>query len=912
LTGPRYNERAWAIDVISEINRLVGANRFAIQRAGGESGVAGLDTTLFPDVLLYEDRAGRTVIQGWELKFPDTPITDGELIERASTKARMLGLGTFLVWNVSEAVVYAHDGESDEYRPVQSWDTLADIRSRAEVQPNEGRWKTFLVELLRSVSELIDDGTVRPRSAIEAFRADGAAGLILQNVPRLAAELEARAAADGAFDAWATMWWASSRAEYRGDVGPWQPLARQLTTAWISRLVFTHMLRRYDRAARSVNRLSVATTQAAARVTLSEITRSSDFLSIIGVPPDEPTVDPATWIQLMELSEFLATVEVEALAPEAMQRLLEQVLAMSRRKAAGQFATPQPVAQLLVFLTMLDRQGEFADPFCGTGSIAREALVAKRDAGMSWGDSLATTWASDKYRFPIQLAAMALARPEALGEPLRVFVQDATALEVGTEVRLADPRTGDPLILELPALATIASNLPFVQFEDIDQANPAIRDSFAHGVGRELGLELPRRSDLYGYLPAYMWRLLRQDGRVGVITSNAWLASEAGDAMRTAMERLYRVESVVISGEGRWFEESDVVAVIVTGARRETPVFAADDEVVRFATVKTPIHGMASEGVRELGAAILTGTDTLDSSTHAYTQSELRGFRQLGLRWSAAFADLTWVNDLRDILVSGSSLFSIARGERRGWDPMFYPPEGHGIEPEYLRPVLMNSRHIQLTATPDKEAFCCEVSEEELERRGHEGAARWIDRFRHARNGVGRPLPEALAGGHRYWYGMDDSTVADLVLTMNPGARLFVSRLTERAFVNQRLIRLTALPNVDVELVHALANCTVSLFWIEALGFGRGLGALDLSATRVRAGLQVIAPAAVAHNRDEILERFRVLLRRNVLPLDEEVNAADRGAFDTAVLRAVGRADVLPRVRNALTSLYGIRTAVNR
>ena len=72
--------------------------------------------------------------------------------------------------------------------------------------------------------------------------------------------------------------------------------------------------------------------------------------------------------------------------------------------------------------------------------------------------------------------------------------------------------------------------------------------------------------------------------------------------------------------------------------------------------------------------------------------------------------------------------------------------------------------------------------------------------------------------------------MADFVTSVNPDKRIFISRLNEKSFVNQRLIRFTSLKfDTDLELSHALLNSLMGIFFIEALGFGRGLGALDLS-----------------------------------------------------------------------------------
>jgi len=68
-----YNERSWAIDLITEINAYSSSRSRAIARAGGEHTLSGEDTAtnLFPDVLLFGDPSGNLIRHGWELKMPD-------------------------------------------------------------------------------------------------------------------------------------------------------------------------------------------------------------------------------------------------------------------------------------------------------------------------------------------------------------------------------------------------------------------------------------------------------------------------------------------------------------------------------------------------------------------------------------------------------------------------------------------------------------------------------------------------------------------------------------------------------------------------------------------------------------------------------------------------------------------------
>ncbi|KRG12683.1 hypothetical protein ACA29_11005 [Lederbergia galactosidilytica] len=70
---------------------------------------------------------------------------------------------------------------------------------------------------------------------------------------------------------------------------------------------------------------------------------------------------------------------------------------------------------------------------------------------------------------------------------------------------------------------------------------------------------------------------------------------------------------------------------------------------------------------------------------------------------------------------------------------------------------------------------------------------------------------------------MKDTATADICTTMNPDQRLFFAKFDEPTFINQRLIGLKQKSNYqDIELYHALLNSIIGMFYIEAIGFGRG------------------------------------------------------------------------------------------
>ena len=116
----RRNERSWAISMISDINIKLQSLNLRIIRAGGETTISTGHQSMFPDVLLYGDENQTQILQGWELKLPDTPITDTTFINDAKRKAVSLGLNSCFIWNFTAGVLYVKS-DNGEFEIVKQW-----------------------------------------------------------------------------------------------------------------------------------------------------------------------------------------------------------------------------------------------------------------------------------------------------------------------------------------------------------------------------------------------------------------------------------------------------------------------------------------------------------------------------------------------------------------------------------------------------------------------------------------------------------------------------------------------------------------------------------------------------------------------------------------------------------------------
>lgn len=913
-----YNERSWAIDLISEINIYASKNKLTIKKAGGERTIKASkkSSSLFPDVLLFQDESSLNIIQGWELKMPDTDITDSDLIDNAIKKANLLGLNSFLLWNVSEAALYIlKDGT---FTVAYNWADLKDITKRKEVEANRHRWIPVLHDILKVLEEYFQDGEIKSKSVIESFSDNQVIDIILNNAGLVKANIQKEVRKDARLDALIVEWWATSEVEYSSEPDEYAALSKLVLLSWVNRILFTHYLKKFTLKALEIDDFSEDTTVKEAKKYFAALTKDNDFLNVYAPVIGEDYIDDTSWQNILQLSFFLSDLNLQDIDQQMLQQFFEKLLLTSKRKSAGQYATPYELADLLVRLVMIDKSKTLLDSFCGTGTILRASYDLKSEFGVTPKDTIDTIWGSDKFSFPLQMSTLSLAKPDIIGQVINVFKSDVKDLEAGKVFEFIDPNKGSIVKKKLPEFDYIISNLPFVSAAKIKVSNPEIFEinEVIQEAIDESDFEIPNKSDLVAYLPFYLWYLLADDGRLGVIVSNSWLGTEWGESFQKLLSRFYKLEYVLTSGKGIWFKNAKVVTNLLILQKRSEPINEPDNsESVTFLTLNEKVEELKEKKkVRAVASQVLLKRGA-DITVQTHSRKAIADFESMGLGWSALFADLSWMPMLKKCLIKTNTLFDINRGERRGWDKMFYPADGHGIEKAYLRPVLKNSREVDtLIGNADGVAFCCSKSVTELRKEGAKGALSWIRKFETGKNETGVPLTKSLARANHYWYEMKDSTAADLVGNINYGETLFIIKMKKRSFVNQRLIRFTAKDKkTNLDLCHALMNSYVGLFYIEALGFGRGQGALDLSSNKVKENHLMLNPDLLdAKQTKAILTAFAPITLRNMEKLPKEVNMKDRLIFEKAVANAYGLSREWDAIKKSLLYLFTIRMAVEQ
>jgi type I restriction-modification system DNA methylase subunit len=913
-----YNERSWAIDVISEINLHLANKSWHFKSAGGESTISNEKSSLFPDVLIFKDLAKNIILQGWELKMPDTPINDAELFSNAVIKANILQRNSFILWNVKSAVLYSRQGES--FSILKTWNDI-EINTRAEVKPKEILWKSLLHTILSDLNNYFESGEISDEVSTEILAVDTIIDVILENISSTAENIRANYRRNSRLEAQINNWWLSSATEYgynptaSKDASNKLPtLSKVILTDWVFKIIFANVLKRHFNEARAIEAINNETSIEQAKGIIKSISEHCNFWNIFSDNLAIDFISSTAWKQIIQLNQFLSSINIEGVEIEILHNLLQSSILSAKRKVAGQFATPKKLADLLVRLTIENKEGTVIDPCCGTGTIINQAYLLKEEYEFNQDEIISSIWASDKHSFPIQLSTLTLAKPNNIGKVLNIFRADVIDLMVGENITFKDPNNGNDIVKQLPMLDYVVSNLPFIKSKEIQVLNPNITEinNFIHDQ-IETEKTLSGKSDIFAYIPFYLYQLISENGKIGLILSNAWLGTDYGEIFLELIQKFYDIETVIISGKGKWFDNADVVTTFLIAKKRVPNTLIDQNRAISFCTLKENISEIPD--IKQLSERILLEEDNEYATIQKYSVAEITNFETIGIPWCGYFANLNWLEEVSEKLIDCNQFFNFTRGERRGWNALFYPASGHTIEAEYIKPVLKNLRSTSgLYCSADAEAFCCSKSVDELERLNHSGALQWIRSFQNQNNEIGIPLTESLRKANMFWYEMKTDNMADFVANVNYDRSLFIATFANRSFIDQRMIGLSVKEeylNENRTLLLALLNSILSMFFIESFGFGRGLGALDLRATKFERDFKILNfELLTAEQKRSITNAFQTIANRDRLPLEQEIQQADRVNFESILFDCFGIREHYNSVKNSLLHLYKIRFAV--
>lgn len=950
----KRNERDWAGQLISWIKSAIERKTTVFQDATNDTGVRMKSgRTKFPDVLLFVDKTSGVIFNGWELKFPDTAVDDIVMLENALEKAQKLHSDSFVTWNGAEAVIWhIDDGEYtlDSLSKLKVYPRVSTINSREDLADpikfaqHEPLLKERTDEILHDLDSLYRNGSLKPaldisKNIIAAVR-QASTIIIPQFQEAIIREKGGNRSFRNEFNKWkiyesSTLKILESSSRKKEYVIPEQVLAKFTFYNLIGKTIFYLTL---------CENLSGELEQ----ITLDECIPAKDLLNsyfdeakkidyqAIFRPyfTDSIEYSDLTNKAIYALLEVLTAFDFKVLPTEVIGHILENLVPDDEKQKFGQYFTNEVLAKLVAFPVVKTNKDILFDPTCGTGTFLSsfyeilQAFETKEHGGL-----LKQIWGNDVSHFPAILSVINLYKQDIVATDNfpRVMRDDFFNLEVGGKVVFPDSHDHTKHIeVSIPTFDGIASNFPFIQQEDIpnEKLSAYFREQFQseqQAFLKDNTFKINERSDYFTYCIYNANRFLKPDGCLSAITSNAWLGKEYGFQFKKFLLDNFHIRYVVKSNAEHWFKDSQVSTIYFVLDKVQ------NDESTKFVTLNRKLDELfVTDSISEQIKQIEDFYSDIDNcsdpcndlwendnffndlykrkdgslSVCLVSKESLLNSLENKTNWGQFFLSTNLFGSFENCLTQYyPNIVKVFRGERTGWNPMFVIKEedvkASHIDKKYLVPYVKSSSELQQIEFDEDynfRAFVCHDEMSSIDK----GTKSWINKFVKTRNKNGSlTIPEACAGHRPYWYSLDPKK-AYIITAVNPYERFFFTYSKKPFVIDQRLIAMQVQDGYDVELIAALLNSVITFLILEMRGTSRNLGALDLNADFLKQ-VKLLNPDSLSlKQKASIVRSFRVLTKRKIGSIFDEVKKDDRIRFDENVLEALGVSKIM------LKDLYSV------
>lgn len=586
----KRNERDWAGQLISWIKSEIENKRTVFQDATNDTGVRMTSgRTKFPDVLLFVDKVSGVIFNGWELKFPDTPVDDPEMLENALEKAQKLQSDSFVTWNGTEAIIW---GINDKiysidnltrikvYPKEPTISTREDLADPRRYAIHEEVLRKRAIDILHDLSCLYRDEVLKPAINVSGTITEAIKQASEIIVPQFQQEIERKKGEDrefrDAFLQWkiyesSTLKILESSSRKKETVVPEEILAKFTFYNLIGKIVFYLTLCENMGGALNPIRVDKATSIKDSLKTYFDKAKKIDYQAIFKPYfTDDITYTEVVNQALSLLLSSLLEYNFRVLPTDVIGNILEHLVPEEEKLKFGQYFTPELLANLVAYPAVQSANDIVFDPTSGTGSFLNAFYrVLNFHQSKPHSNLLEQVWGNDVSHFPAILSVINLYKQDVsqVDNFPRVIREDFFNLSVGQEISFPNSQNDlAPVAVPIPMFDGIASNFPFIQQEDIpnEQLSLHFREQFQQSQRAFLGdtlFKINERSDYFTYCLYNAYRFLKPQGRLSVITSNAWLGKEYGVQFKKFLLDNFHIKYIVRSTAEHWFKDSQVSTI---------------------------------------------------------------------------------------------------------------------------------------------------------------------------------------------------------------------------------------------------------------------------------------------------------------------------------------------------------------
>lgn len=979
----KSNEREFMSQVISWLNEFLKEGAYSFEVASSETSVKVEEKkTKFPDVQVWLNRAANQGFCGWELKTPVTPVDDHELLNNAAEKARAMHADYFITWNMKDAVIWRTPQWTEE---VTSVHRLKTYPSTHQISIPDDLWVGFKKELLKArAKEILNDLSILYREGHlhlidvdSVFFVHRLSEAVKTLRPYMHKSLITEIGKSSKFKEGLFIWAVKQGiATYEAGETFFDMVSRQIVYRLLGKILFYLTLRRFRSDIPKLDLHGIDPKKAGEELKkYFEIARRIDYQAVFEEDFTDTVPFPAEGVEpLIRLLNDLQRYNFSQMPHDVIGNVFEKLIPPEERHALGQYFTNENLVDLITAFCVRSKPDRVLDPTCGTGTFLIRAYDRLRNSGeKDHKRLLSQLWGIDVAHFPAELATINLYRQniEDYANFPRIISKDFFDVKPKDTFKFPPPKPIPPSLPpfergdlkggfmideEIPQFDAIVGNFPYIRQELIEKRTPGYKNTLTKVLAQDWRAEYPElfdngslklsgQADIYAYLFFHTSRHLKENGRMGIVTSNAWLDVAYGYELQKFFLKNFKIIAVLESRCEPWFEEASI-NTIVTVLERCRDKEQRDENNVKFVKIKKrlkelipwdikfpmerwygldrlliPIETQGDSYFKIIGTKI---TNTLEKlACYDDDNFRIRVIKQGNLLKEVESAGKTvkWGQYLRapdiyfeilekceDKLVSLKEMADVRRGYTTGINEFFHLTKEKikhwGIEREFLIPIIKSFKEldrIKIDKSLKTEKFLFKCHKEKKKLRGT-NALRYITHGENQVASSGVSFPEVPSVRNRkLWYDIGEREPWDIFVQEHWNSRFFIPLNKGRFLADKRLYEIKAKDNSGV--LASLLNSSLTFLSMEVTGrVSLGEGALDLTVYECE---DLLVPKIAKTHKAKILKAFDKLLTRPIKPIFEEVKMKDRQALDSAVLSALGidPKKYLKRIYEGLTGM---------